>query len=536
MAQELNRRSFVAGTGTALAAGVAGLAAAASARADEASGDEAPSGYDYTADVVIAGSGMGGMCAGVQALQDGAGSVIVVEISKWTGGGTSFAYGAIHGGSGGKTIETFDAFTEYGNTSELAHAAYSGFEPLLHWVEEDLQLPVDVNYDTPFGRMLNADGEGNPTAPRYFFDKFVELYESLGGQILTETRATHVIMDENRTRAVGLQCEDKDGNVVKIGAGAVILACGGWQNNSELRARYLGVDGHQAKCMGTPYNTGAGLMMAVEAGASLQGAMSQWAGCFVAADPAKNWMEDPDSYEEYGYDAETGGKWWLYNTVIDTMDASNIWVNSDGLRFVDENLPGISSKHAVAQQRRSTCIVICDAAVWDEWMAMPPASYADSVQEQIDIITSDAVGGRVFSADTIEELADALNGSGVATCQVHKANLVKTVEEYNAAAEAGTGADLYPPKASSCTPLTTPPFYAFPIQAAPYANYGGVAIDENAQVLDLSRKPIFGLYATVPCAGGVFNEFYTGTIAAAGVTGRMAASAAVAAIKDGTSA
>lgn len=286
---------------------------------------------------------------------------------------------------------------------------------------------------------------------------------------------------------------------------------------------------------GTPYNTGAGLMMATEAGASLQGAMGQWAGCFVAADPAKNWMEDPVAYEEYGYDAETGGKWWLYNTVIDTMDFRNIWVNSDGLRFVDENLPGISSKHAVARQRRAACIVICDATVWDEWMATPPAGYAASVQEQIDIITSDAIGGKVFSADTIESLADALNESGVAIYQVHKANLVKTVEEYNAAAEAGTGTDLYPPKngTASCMPLVTPPFYAFPIQAAPYANYGGVAIDANAQVLDLSRRPIPGLYATVPCAGGAFNEFYTGTIAAAGVTGRMAASAAMAAINGG---
>lgn len=193
----------------------------------------------------------------------------------------------------------------------------------------------------------------------------------------------------------------------------------------------------------------------------------RWAGCFVAADPAKNWMEDPAAYEEYGYDAQTGGKWWLYNTVIDTMDASNIWVNADGLRFVDENLPGISSRHAVARQPHATCLVVCDATVWNEWMAMPPASYAASVQEQIDIITSDAVGGRVFSAVSTERLADALNESGIATCRVHKANFVKTVEEYNAAAEAGSGADLYPPKASSCTPLVTPPFYAFPIQAAP---------------------------------------------------------------------
>lgn len=116
---------------------------------------------------------------------------------------------------------------------------------------------------------------------------------------------------------------------------------------------------------------------------------------------------------------------------------------------------------------------------------------------------------------------------------VHKGNLVKTIAEYNAAAEAGTGSDLFPPKTGDgrYVPIATPSFYAFPVQAAPYATFGGVAIDENAQVLDLNRKPIAGLYATVPCAGGVFYEFYTGTIASAGITGRMVADAATRAIR-----
>jgi hypothetical protein len=530
MENQMDRRGFVSGVaaGAVAAAGVAGMVAQGSAASAQEQDSAAE--FDRTCDVVVVGSGMGGMCAGVEALKDGAKDVIIVEISKWTGGGTSFAYGAVHGGSAGKTIETFDQFTEYTNTSDLAHKVYENFEPLLHWIQDDLQLPIDVNYDidTPFGRMLNADGEGNPSSTRYFMDQFAALFESLGGTILTQTRATRILMDDDRTRATGIQCLDADGNVLKIGASAVILSCGGWQNNTELKARYLGMDGNYARCMGTPYNTGAGLMMAQEAGASLQGSMRQWAGCFLAASPAKNPMEDPVSYEEYDYNADTYGKWWLYNTVIDQMDGRNIWVNCDGKRFVDENLPGLNSKHAVASQRHATAILICDSTVWEEWMATPAVSYIDTVGDQFDIITSDAIGGKVFSADTIEELADKLNETGVATYMVNKANLVATIDEYNAAAEAGDGEAIFPPRsdAQNFVALSTPPFYAFPMQAAPYANYGGVAIDENAQVLDLSRKPIPGLYATVPCAGGVLNEFYTGTIAAAGITGRIAGSSA----------
>ncbi len=531
MAIALNRRNLISGTAAALAGAAA---VQATSNTSVAQADEAP--FDYTADVVIVGSGMGGMSAGVQALLDGAQSAIIVEISSWTGGGTAWAYGAIHAGSAGKTLEEFDTFTQYEATSDLSHKEILDFEPYLHWVQDDLQLPVDVNYDldTPFGRMLNADGEGNPSAPRYFFDAFVDKFEQLGGQIMTETRATRLLTDENRT-IVGLQCSTKDGSIIKIGTPCVILACGGFQNDSELKNRYFGVEGAQTACMGTPYNTGAGIKMASEVGASLQGDMSQWAGCFVASQPAKNWMEDVEAYEANGFNEEVGGKWWLYETVIDNLENRNIWVNSDGLRFVDETLPGLSSKHAVSRQRRSAAIIVMDAPAWNDWMATPAAaSLVGTVGDQMQIITSDAVGGAYFQADSIEELADQLNAAGPATYKVHKANLVKTIAEYNAAAEAGAGADLFPAKSAaySCTPIAEPPFYALPIQACAYAPYGGLAIDENAQVLDLSRKPIDGLYATVPCAGGVFHEFYAGTIAAAGITGRWAGHAAAEAAKN----
>lgn len=523
----LNRRSFLAGSGVALATGAA---AASLAHADEAVNAQAG---DTEAELVIVGSGMGGLCAGVEALQQGLTNVVIVEISKWTGGGSSWAYGAIHAGSAGKTDETFDEFTQYEGTDELSHAVFGGFQPLLHWVEDDLKLPVQVNWDidTPFCHMLNADGVADPTSTRYFFDCFVELFESLGGQIMTQTRAKRLVTDEAGA-VTGVVCEDAEGAAFTIKAGGVVLATGGWQNDTELKSRYLGPEGAQTTVMGTPYNTGSGLKMATAVGASLQGNMSQWSGCFVVAEPARNWMEDVEAYEQYGYDEQVGGKWWLYDTVFDTMQSTAIWVNSEGKRFTDENLPGLAAKQVVSRQRRSSMVVIMDQTGWDEWMATPACGLIADEAKLLDIVTSDEVGGAYFSADTIEDLADQLNAAGPATYKVHKANLVKTIEEYNAAAEAGTGDDLFPPKSGSanCAPIVEPPFYAVPMRAAIYANYGGVAIDTNAQVLDVSRKPIPGLYATVPCAGGVFHEFYTGTIAGAGVTGRMAADAAAKAI------
>ena len=99
-------------------------------------------------------------------------------------------------------------------------------------------------------------------------------------------------------------------------------------------------------------------------------------------------------------------------------------------------------------------------------------------------------------------------------------------DRYNAAAEAGTGEDLTPSRPSNCVPLSTPPFYALPLRTAIFSNWGGVAIDTGARVLDSNRQPIRGLYAAFPTAGGLISEVYYGANSCAAITGRLAADSA----------
>ena len=47
---------------------------------------------------------------------------------------------------------------------------------------------------------------------------------------------------------------------------AVVLACGGFESNAEMRARYLGPNWDLAKVRGTRYNTGLGIKMALDIG------------------------------------------------------------------------------------------------------------------------------------------------------------------------------------------------------------------------------------------------------------------------------
>ncbi len=528
---ELNRRNFVTGTTAIAAASALAAGTVAAAQADEAAPSEGMS-----ADLVVVGAGVGGLTTGVRALQNGVQNVIIVEASRWVGGGSSFSLGSMHTNGMGSTVESYKAATGYQSTSDLALESFVAVDDFFAWISaQDLPLMVEEKNesivaaagDRGRARMVAEDGETmGLTACKNFFESFASLFESLGGTLLRQTSANHVLMDDAKTHVTGITCVDANGNPLVIETPNVVLACGGYQGNHDMMTRWVGPDAYQTAVMGTPYNNGGGVLMAQECGAILQGDMSHMGGLLLPAAPAKNWMEDIAAYEESDYNGEEGGKWWYWMEIIDEPPVNSIMVNCYGKRFVDEDRPRNSWKPEISQQKRGTGIVICDAETWDTWMMASGWGLLDGAtqQDRMDVITSDVVGGAYFEADTIEELCDKMNATGIDTYSIHKANLVKTIEEYNAAAEAGTGADLEVPRVTNpCVPIVEPPFYALPIRNAIFVTFGGVAIDTNARVLDNTRKPIPGLYACSPTAGGMMNEYYAGSMAHAGVTGLWAA-------------
>ena len=240
-------------------------------------------------------------------------------------------------------------------------------------------------------------------------------------------------------------------------------------------------------------------------------------------------MEDPVVYEQMEA-FDDNGKYWLYDQKLDTLPGAAIVVNLQGKRFADEGEKSHRVHQAAMKQRRATVVMICDDEAFRPWWENVEYSHRTVQQKFEDVILSDKVGGVLYEADTIEELADMLAQDG--PHKVAKYNLLRTIEEYNKAAEEGTTAQLDTPRElGKISPLATPPFHAFPMTISVYAPFGGIAIDTNAQVLDKNRQPIPGLYATSPAAGGIMREVYIGAIASAAVTGRWAGAAAAAEIK-----
>lgn len=473
-------------------------------------------------DVVVVGAGMGGLCAGLRAVENGL-RCTVVEVSKWVGGGSSFSSGAIHYNNWGTTEESALEAGRGQNRNELMIQTFLKLPTLLEWLES-YNLPFirreAIEGDVPLGLMSEDDRETvGVHACVNFFNALADTFVSNGGVLLLETGAREILRDGQGT-ITGVRCYDTNNDIVDVHAPNVILACGGWQGDPEMRCRWLGTDANLAGVMGTPYNTGSGIKMALPLGAALQGDFSHTAGRYMPAYPAKDWMSDVESWENCGYNDEIGGKWWLWNELV-TIVPGAILVNNDGQRYTDENGYHHSCHRDTCRQKHATGIQIMTQDDWETFnVELDRASF----------ITSDEIGGGWFSADTIAELADALNASNVSSYAVNKAALIATVDAYNEAVAQETIGDLSVPHSGVAHAFENGPFYAVPIRSAIFEVYGGLAVDLNSQVVDSLQKPIKGLYATAPCAGGFCQEFYGGSIASAGITG-MAAADAIGAIR-----
>lgn len=481
--------------------------------------------WDREVDIIVVGSGNGGMSAAVAAAKAGA-DVVVVEISASTGGSSSWSGGGLHVW-GVRNYEEYCALTQNLHDPVLGRVFFEAFTQYSPWLQE-IGAAVTKSPFLPHGKYdlhMGRDVTGPPYSQhcREYFDSLEEILTESGGAVLRSTAVTKLLTDDSGA-VTGVLAEGPDG-LLRLGAPSVILACGGFQNNSELRSRYLGPDADLATILGCPYQMGDGMTMALAAGGSLAGSMSTFSAVWMSAFPATNPAEDPRDYERRPYTMD--GKFELSDHCIVFEPPGSVIVNLDGLRFIDESETYYRVPQAVIKQRRATAVMLWDESSWGPWSQEPNLFSGRTPQEQFKTMAES--GGVLLTSDTIDDLADQL--AALVPNRVHKANLLRTITEYNKAVRDGVAAEMEIPRTSRVSsagtenkplPLEKPPFYAWPVRPAIYMCYGGVRINEHAQVLSPQGAAVPGLYAVPPVAGGVFREVYAGGISCAGAFGWIA--------------
>ena len=479
-------------------------------------------------DIIIVGAGNAATCAALSATENGA-SVLQLEISPehWRGGNSAFTGGAFrvvyHGFDdlaqlipdindqelqnvdvGTYTAEQYyddiGRLTEYRCDPDLSEILITRSFETARWMREK-----GVRFQLGLGRQaFRVDGKfkfwGGLACHIWGGGK--ELIKALASRadgeqirVLYDTPAVALLQGDDGVGGVRVRHQ---GRLVDLRSRAVVLACGGFEANAEMRARYLGPGWDLAKVRGSRFNTGQGLRMALDFGAAPNG---HWSGAHACAwdinAPPFGDLDVGDRFQKHGY-------------------PFGIVVNAKGQRFLDEGADFHSYTYAK----------------YGGEILKQPGMFAWQIfdQKTVHLLRDEYRIPRTTKekADSLEALAERLEG-------VDPKGFLDTVRAFNAAARPDVpfNPNIHDGLRTSGLPidktnwaqrLDTPPYEAYAVTTGITFTFGGLKITNDAEVEDTTGRPIPGLFAAGEIVGGLYYHNYasgTGLMAGA-VFGRIA--------------
>ncbi|MGV8084456.1 MAG: FAD-binding protein [Coriobacteriia bacterium] len=559
---DLSRRGFLLGAGAlaagAAVAGIAGCQPAASPETPAGEVDEhiapgiratatlenaapippvdPPAKWTAEADIVVVGTGGGGLAAALLA-RDKGDSVIVVEKSNEPGGCTQHANIFVNlAGTATQQKEFKFALPSFpydrGN--------------FLRWLQPNYQFTID---DDLSGNMAEAAGEcldwmqdhgadmaciGAGYMPKVvaegkmhkimsfkeITDKFHKFGEEAGADFHFSTPCTGLVAKDGRV--IGIKASGSDGDVYFKANKGVILCAGGIGMNPDLMKKYLPTAYNAAVIGGPmPYHTGECTRMALGMGADMAG-IDSWCA----------WESEQDN----------GTGQWTYfwgARQITQLPWLNIDVRGKRCNFYEWDefgskdpvfyqaatlpfyQPGEDRARMQVQASRQghRAYAIFDGNfedhMWD--ISNPPlgerrpTTSDDPIPKQ-SLFNTDwhvefdkaVADGRIKKADSLEELAEMLG--------LKSEVLTEAVETWNDNCAKGVDSGTtYPLTKRFLNPIVEAPFYGAKIGPRIGKTFCGPRVDEDLRVLNTEGEIIPGLYANFTTAGGICGESTYGT-------------------------
>jgi tricarballylate dehydrogenase len=494
-----------------------------------------------TYDVIVVGAGNAAFCAAFAARERGADVLMLERAPEGESGGNSrFTAGAIRFAY--RSVEDIKAIVSDLSEEELASTDFGTYDEGQYFDDmfritknrndpELVELLVRRSFSTMkwlrdlgikflpmYGRQaFSIDGKfkfwggltvecrgGGPG----LIEAFTQKARSKGIEIRYESPVQTLIYEGEHICGVRGKFP---GGLSEIRAGSVVLACGGFEANAEMRTRYLGPGWDLAKVRGTRFNTGDGIRMALDIGASSAG---NWSGCH-----AVGWDRNAPEFGDLG----VGDSFQKHSYPFGIM------VNSLGLRFVDEgedfrNYTYAKYGRVILEQPEQFAWQVFDKKVLhllrNEYRVRGMTKIVGGSLQEL-TAKMDGVAGKTF-LDTVASYNEA----------------VRTDVPFNPNVKDGRSTvGLAIPKSNWAMTIDEPPFEAYQVTCGITFTFGGLRVDSNAQVINNDFKPISGLFAAGELVGGLFYFNYPGGagLMAGAVFGRIAGEAAAAASMRGHS-
>lgn len=481
-----------------------------------------------TKKIIVIGSGNAALCAGIAALEKGAEVTIIEKADEFESGGNSkYTAGAmrfVYNSNDDLLPLLLDPNEERIPQTEFGTYTKEKFQKDLLSFNDGRPLSmhqrilIDQSYDTmkwlashnikfePIysrqcfekdgkyifwgGLTLAAQGEGVGLV-----EEELKEFKRLGGEIVYNCAAQELLIDKGSVSGVKTTQGD-------MSADAVILGCGGFESNDEMRKEIMGEAWVHSKVRGTRHNMGKGIEMAKSIGAVFHGVPD---GCHATPMDA--------NMPNYG------------NLEIPHLDRKNyrkicyflgIMLNVEGHRFVDE---GINFRNYTYAQFGRAILGQPQQKAWQIF---------DSKVDHLLYGEYKFWDASFIEADTMEDLVAQMDG-------VDKRQTLLTISTYNQAVDQATIFDptildgkctqgLPLNKTNWATKIDQPPFKAYPVTCGITFTYGGLKVDDGARVLAVDDRPIKGLYGCGELVGGVFYSGYPGGsgLTSGAVFGRLA--------------
>lgn len=424
-------------------------------------------------DVAVVGAGIAGLCAAIEALEQGA-RVLLLEKLDLIGGTAIVAGGAfmaadsyLNAGPVSEAEELaqwlYERQERHYNVSlaQLRHVAHRSGE-LIAWIRERSGVEFQLGYGGGSPKQWShrpvlrpeepRNGHGTPRIIHGLADWFCRK----GGVLLTGTRAAELLTDE--TGAVtGLLAESREKCYTVHAQGGVVIAAGGYELDPELTARLAPNSVHMISNGRTAGDTGDGIRMGETAGAQLT-----YSGYLMGS------WNHLDGLWAFGLDA-MGMK----------HKVPCIEVNGRMERFYNENTDPIREKWEFAKDGTGEFYVLFDSSLPEE------------LRSKLDRA---AEAGAILRGESAGALAEQIGKSPLA--------LESTLAHWNAMAAEGADSQF---GNELIAPLRQAPYYLCRVSEMSTGSYGGLKISLHAQVLRPDGTPIPGLYAAGESANG---EFY----------------------------
>ena len=457
----------------------------------------------YGFDVVVVGGGIAGLCAALTAREAGA-SVMLAEKAPQAerGGNTRFAdaqmrlpheadeYGA-RAYTEEEMIDDLMRISRGRANVDLIETLVRNARETVDWLTEfGIEWEPGYPHTAGYRRSPKEGGQG-------LVDTLFRRLDGLGGVSAYETAAVELLTDAS-SAVTGVRCSSSDGVVDLNAGGGVILACGGFQANVQMRVAYLGRYADSLILRGSRFNTGDGIRMALDIGAQAAG---QWGDYHSAVIDARS------PKVECGVTA-------LYNFQM------GIIVDGQGKRFLDEG-----------EDFRDHTYVKFGKAIIEQADGVAFCIFDQQMVQREEFARAWRPVGPPIEATSVRDLAMALS--------ISPEQLVQTVDDYNAAVQEGDfdldkldgkhTEGVTPPKSNWAMRLEEPPFVAIPVTGGITFTFGGLKVDSSARVIDVAERPIAGLYAAGEPMGEIFYHNYPGasSVIRGAVFGRIAGRGAV---------